>query len=346
MKTAGYLIPFLLTALFLYIAFKNINLSEAFKLILHSSLPAIILYLVVFFASHFARAVRWKYMLNPVKREISMLNSFAAVMLGYGFSCVIPRVGELYRGLFLGRWEGISRSTAVGTIVVERIIDMSMFIIAALISVWLYSGDIFDEIVWLKTSLILGFGVIAAASIILIYLIYNKERLVNNIVKTVEKINKKFADRLRSIFETLISGFATLKGTKNIIAIIIWSAVILILYALNAQVGFYILGMESTGKVTFSLAWILMTVSSFGVVIPTPGGTGPYHMISIFVLTRLYNFNYETSAAYSILTHFISYIAFIISSLVLIYAVNFRRERKGLPKETIFSVLKTKEKLI
>jgi hypothetical protein len=221
-----------------------------------------------------------------------------------------------------------------------------MFIIAALISVWLYSGDIFNEIAWLKTSLILGFGVIAAASIILIYLIYNKERLVNNIVKTVEKINKKFADRLRSIFETLISGFATLKGTKNITAIIIWSAVILILYALNAQVGFYILGMESTGKVTFSLAWILMTVSSFGVVIPTPGGTGPYHMISIFVLTRLYNFNYETSAAYSILTHFISYIAFIISSLVLIYAVNFRRERKGLPKETIFSVLKTKEKLI
>jgi len=95
--------------------------------------------------------------------------------------------------------------------------------------------------------------------------------------------------------------------------------------------------MESTGKVTFSLAWILMTVSSFGVVIPTPGGTGPYHMISIFVLTRLYNFNYETSAAYSILTHFISYIAFIISSLVLITRLTSGGKEKDCRKKLFFS---------
>jgi glycosyltransferase 2 family protein len=345
-KIAGYLSPFLLTIPFLYIAFRNINLAEAFKLIFRSSIPAIFLYLSVFFASHLARAVRWKYMLNPIKKDVSLFNAFSAVMLAYGISCIIPRLGEIYRGLFLGKWEGISRSTAVGTIVVERIIDMAMFIIAALICVGIYSGDMLNEIVWLKSSLMIGFGVIAAASLLLILFVYKKEKLVDGLVKITARINWKLSERLRKIFDTLISGFATLKGTKNISAIIIWSGIILVLYALNAQVGFYILGMEETGKINFSLAWILMTISSFGIVIPTPGGTGPYHMISIFVLTQMYHFNYESSAAYSIVTHFISYIAFIISSIILVYIVNLRRLRKGLPKETVFSVFKTKETII
>jgi hypothetical protein len=81
-----------------------------------------------------------------------------------------------------------------------------------------------------------------------------------------------------------------------------------------------------------------MTISAYGVIIPTPGGTGSYHIISIFVLTQLYNFEYELSAAYALLTHFLSYVIFIGSTVVIIYFINKINEKKGMKKENFLSV--------
>ncbi len=339
-KVVGYSFPFFLTILFLYLAFKNIDLKQTFEIILNSSIPAILFYVFIFFLSHMARAIRWKYMLKPVKENCSTSHLFGAIMVGYGVSCLIPRLGELYRGLFLGRWEGISRSTVIGTIVIERIIDIALFGIAALISVSLYSGNMYNEIVWLKASLLIGLIFILAATIFLVLLVRFQKKFSSALVRLAEKINKKYADKLKEIFETLVEGLSSIRKTGNVLAILLWSVVILLLYAFHAQVGFYIVGMQSTGKINFELAWIVMTISSFGSIIPTPGALGSYHIISIFVLTKLFGFDYESSAAYAIITHFISYVTFILSTVVIVYFVNRSRQRKGLTKETFLSVFK------
>ena len=339
-KIVGYSFPFFLTILFLYFAFKNIDLKQTFELIFNSSIPAILFYIVIFFLSHLARAARWKYMLTPVKKNCSITHLFGAVMVGYGVSCLIPRLGELYRGLFLGKWENISRSTVIGTIVVERIIDIALFGIAALISVSLYSGNMYKEIVWLKVSLLIGLIFIISVAIFVVILIKFQSKFSSALVRFVGKLNQSYADKLKKMFDTLIDGLTSIKGTRNILAILFWSVVILLLYAFHAQVGFYILGMQSSGKVNFEMAWIVMTISSFGSIIPTPGGLGSYHIISIFVLTKLFYFDYESSAAYSIITHFISYATFVLSTILIVYFVNRNRKKKGLTKETFFSVFK------
>lgn len=339
-KAAGYFFPIVLTILFLYIAFKGIDLKESFSLIARSSPFAIVIYIIIFFLSHFARAVRWKFMIGSMKKDVSIFHLFGSVMVGYGVNCIIPRLGELYRGLFLGKWENISRTTVIGTIVVERIIDIASFAFAALISASIYSGNLYNEIAWLKTSLVIGFTLIFAATVFLIFLVRYQEKFRNGFVKLAGKISPKYALRLKEIFDTLISGLLSIRGTKNIFTIAVWTVVVLLLYALNSYAGFYMLGMESTGKITFAMAWIVMTISSFGVMIPTPGGTGSYHIISIFVLTQLFKFGYEISAAYAILTHFISYIFFILTTLILIYIVNRQRVKKGLQKESFLSVFK------
>lgn len=339
-KIAGYLTPVILTVLFLYLAFKGIDLAKSFRLIAQSSLVAVSLYLLVFFASHFSRAIRWRYMVNSVKKDVSTFHLFGSVMVGYGVSCVIPRLGELYRGLFFGKWEGISRTTVIGTIVVERIIDITVFILAALLSVGIYSGNLFEEVIWLKLSLMVGYALIFSSTLFLVLLVRFQEKFRKIFLRIAGKINKKFESKLEILFDTLISGLSSIKGVKNISMIVLWSAIIILLYALNSYVGFYIFGMEETGRVTFMMAWIVMTVSSFSAMIPTPGGTGPYHLISIFVLTQVFKFGYEVSAAYALLTHFISYSLFVISSLVIIYLVNKNRVKKGLQKESFLSVFK------
>jgi uncharacterized protein (TIRG00374 family) len=288
--------------------------------------------------SHFIRALRWKLMISQVKNDASLINLFGAVMIGYGVNCVIPRLGEVYRGFFLGKWEGVSRTAMLGTVIVERIIDISAFAFASLLSVYLFPGNLFVEIVWLKTSLIIGFSLIFILAVVVIFLVRFEAKFDSAIVKIVGKFSKRASETLSEIFSTLVSGFSIIDGTKSIIYIVTLTLIVIILYALNAYVGFYMLDMQLSGNVSFVMAWIFMTISAYGMIIPTPGGTGSYHIISIIVLTQVYNFDYEISAAYALLTHFISYVIFISSTIGFVYLINRIRSKKGYRSENFYSV--------
>ena len=277
-------------------------------------------------------------MIQTVKPDASSLNLFGAVMIGYGVNCVVPRLGEVYRGMFIGKWEKLSRSTMVGTVVVERILDLASFAIASLLSVYLYSGDLYNEIVWLKPSLILGFSIIIFLTFFIVLLVKYEKKISGIILRFVVLINPKYSERVSEILETLIDGFSTIKGWRNIFYIIILTTSIFLLYTWNTYFGFCMLGMEKITDITFSMAWVFMTISAYGILIPTPGGTGSYHIISIFVLSQLYSFSYEVSAAYAILTHFIQYVVFILSTIGLILLINNIRIRKGEKGENFLSV--------
>jgi uncharacterized protein (TIRG00374 family) len=277
-------------------------------------------------------------MIKSVKHDVSVFNLFSAVMIGYGVNCVIPRLGEVYRGLFIGRWEGLSRTTMLGTVVVERIIDIAAFALASLLSVYIFPGNLFNQVIWLKTSLLIGFTSIFIVSLLIVFMVKYEQKFGSVIVKVISRFNKKLSEKFSELFSTLISGLSSIQGFKTIFTIIIYTVFILFLYALNSYVGFYMLEMQNYGAISFALAWVFMTISAYGVIIPTPGGTGSYHIISIFVLSQLYNFDYELSAAYALLTHFISYAIFIGSTIAVIYLVNKFRVKKGIKKENFYTV--------
>lgn len=340
-KIFSYLFPLVLMVLFLYLAFSNIDFNEVFVILKKISIGWLFVYLLVWFLSHVTRAVRWRVIIHSVKKETSLINLFGATMVGYGVNCVVPRLGELYRGLFLGKWENISRSSMVGTIVLERIIDIIFLGLSVLISVAIYSGDLFKDVIWLKSTLYLGFLIIFLLVVFLYLLVKFKEKFYNIILRFAGKISAKLADGLGRIFHLLTDGFASLKGRRNFLSVIILSATIMVLYGLTAYIGFYILHMDVVQPVNFSMAWIVMTISAFGVIIPTPGATGSYHLIVISVLVGIFNFSSEISGAYAILTHATTYILFILSTIFSTYFINKKQASKGLPVANFITVFKT-----
>jgi uncharacterized protein (TIRG00374 family) len=325
---------------FLYLAFINVDFNEVLNAIVHASFLWTLIFIALFLFSHLVRAYRWKVMISSVKPDASMLNLFGSLMIGYGVNNVVPRLGEVYRGLFLGKWENISRSSMLGTVILERIIDIFVLAVSAYISVFIYTGDLYKDITWLKSTLILGFAAIFLAFILLILLIKLKEKFYNVIVKLVGKVSHKLADKLGYIFEMLIEGLRSIKGTKNLLLTIVLSVLIMLVYGAASFSGFYMLKMEDIKIVSYGMAWVLMTIGAFGIVIPTPGGTGSYHIITIFVLTSLFGFSKEISAAYALLTHFISYVIFIFATVLFIYIINKKQAGKGAAKENFFSVFK------
>ncbi len=70
------------------------------------------------------RAQRWR-ILFPEQRLPGFSGAFAALMAGYLFNNVLPaRAGELVRVHLIGRREQLPRSTALGTVVLERTLDL------------------------------------------------------------------------------------------------------------------------------------------------------------------------------------------------------------------------------
>jgi glycosyltransferase 2 family protein len=325
-------LSFLLSAVFLYIAFYNVDFGEVFSYVAKASIFWIFIFIVLWMVSHYLRAVRWKIILHSVKKDASLKNLLGALMIGYGVNCVIPRLGEISRAVFVGKWEGLSKSSLFGTVIIERIIDILFLGLAVILSVYLWSESLYISFPWLESTLYITSFVMGLIILFLVLTIRFKEHFYSFIISFLSKFSEKLAHRVGYIFGMLIEGFASLRGVKNYIYTILLSAAILIIYAGSSYVGFYIIGMQ---PVTFAMAWVLMSVSSIGVIIPTPGGTGSYHTLAKSTLVLLFGFGEEISLAYAFTTHIVSYILFILSAIAAYFIIDKQHDN-------LFSVVETK----
>ncbi len=321
-KTLGLIFTFLLTGLFLVIAFYGVDFNKMFFFISNASVFWMIVLILSLLASHFIRAVRWKIILSSVKPDASTLNLFGALMVGYGVNCAVPRLGEVSRAVMLGKWEKISTTSTIGTVILERVIDMLSFAFAVVISVFIWSGDLYQHFPWLRNSLYIVIVFMLLLILFLVLLVRFKKKFYDTIIKLVGKISEKLAHKLASTFEMFILGFASLKGVRNYFITLLLTLLMFIFYWLNSYIGFFIVGMDQITNVNLGMAWIIMSISSIGVMIPTPGGTGSYHTLVKSVLVLLFGFDEAISLAYAVLTHIISYVLFVITALFFFFYLN------------------------
>jgi uncharacterized protein (TIRG00374 family) len=98
-----------------------------------------------------ARGARWRALLAPIKR-VPYRRMLGYTYLGYLANNVLPaRLGELLRSHAAGEGEDLSRTTVLGTVVVERIVDTVIVVaLAGLAVVVLGVGGV------LATGVLLG----------------------------------------------------------------------------------------------------------------------------------------------------------------------------------------------
>ena len=81
------------------------------------------------------RALRWQRLVEPI-HHVRFLPMLGYLLIGYLANNVLPaRLGELVRAHYLGDREGISRTTTLGTIVVERVVDTVVVVSLASIAI-------------------------------------------------------------------------------------------------------------------------------------------------------------------------------------------------------------------
>ncbi|MCE1189078.1 MAG: flippase-like domain-containing protein [Ignavibacteria bacterium] len=332
----GTLISVALAIVFCFIAFRGIDVSVFWSTLKSISLFYLLLFCISTIFSHYLRAVRWKVLLQKVKPGLSSHHAFGALMVGYGVNNVIPRFGEVTRALLLGRYEGVSRMSILGSIMVERIIDMLCFGFAILIAGIIFSGNIYQQFPWLKTAFIIGLAICVAFIAVFVFLFRHRQTGGQTLRKMFFFLPAKLSQFLDQVLQKLFNGFSGLSDIRVLSKTAMLSIAIMCNYALTSYIGFYVVNMQSLYPVDYNMAWVVMSISAIGVMIPTPGGIGSYHTISRTTLTALYGISDNLSIVYAVLNHGIAYVLFIVFALA--YFFLFRKRFGHLePASDLFS---------
>ena len=114
---------FAVTGAFLAVLFLKIDLDGMRSALAEANYVYLLPAVLVYFASFYARAVRWRYVLGPFAR-VRANRLYPVIMVGYMANNVLPmRLGEVARSYYLSTREPVRASTALATVVIERVFD-------------------------------------------------------------------------------------------------------------------------------------------------------------------------------------------------------------------------------
>ena len=215
--------------------------------------------------SHFLRAFRWKYTLGPLGYYPKTYNLFFSVMLSYFANLAFPRLGDVLRCSYLGKYENLSFDKLLGTVIAERAVDLLFLFIAFLLVVILQiqESSLFINIFDSKSQAILTTSLVFFLIGLSIFLIIKMSQKSNNVVLL----------GLSNFFKNLGKGFKSILIMKEKFTFIFLTIVIWILYFLIFYVCIFALTETSFLNLSGTLTCFLFGAIAITI---TPGGLGAY----------------------------------------------------------------------
>lgn len=265
-------------------------------------------------------------MIKPIGHKPQFINTFLAVMLGYLMNLVLPRMGELSRCGVLSRYEKISFTKLLGTVVAERAVDMvSLLLLLAIVIVaqfghmlhFLHSNpEIESNVQSILSSPFLIGGVIVFTVLIFIF-----RRTLKNTL---------FYRKVTEVFNSLKEGFISIRSVEKkgwffFHSILIWGLYYLMLYVVFFAFNFTRNLNPLAGLTTFVLA-------SFGMVAPVQGGIGAWHFMATEALA-LYGIANKNGVIFAFVAHTSMNGMIIIIGILSMLALPFLNRRKILKTE-------------
>jgi uncharacterized protein (TIRG00374 family) len=299
----------LLALLFLYLAFRGSDF-EKLKLSLQGANYFWALLLIpCLFISNIFRALRWRYLVNPIKKNISFRNLFSSLMIGYMVNNALPRVGEIVRPYNLGRLEHISKSAVFGTVLVERILDLLSFLLCLAVIFYFYQDALVQAFPWLTGASIILSIVTVGVFGLFAFLLGRRDLAFGWVRKFTKPFSPAIGRKVENLLHSFLDGFLIIKEPGQYLMIGIQTVVIWLWYALMMYIPFFAFRMAEDYSLNFGTAIVIMVISAIGFIIPVPGATGTYHWVTRECLVRLFGVNVEVALSYATVTHLLGFVS-------------------------------------
>lgn len=266
----------------MWLTFRKENLSEIFHKISLADPYWLGLSVLLALGAFYSRAVRWIMLIEPLGYKPKLSSTLNALFLGYFANLAIPRIGEITRCGALATSEKVPFNGLIGTVIVERVIDLVMLffsmLLVAILEYDMLSRFLSEKIVdplkmkfdFLDNPIVLA-GIFLAF-VAIIWLLWKFTRR-----KSEGKKESGFVIKIRGILHEVAQGFKAILRMKNTGWFIFHTLLIWIFYFLMTWVCFFCL--ESTSHLDMKAGMFVLVVGGLGMSAPVQGGIGAYHYI-------------------------------------------------------------------
>ncbi len=265
------------STLLVYLSIRGIDfrgVAEGFRTIHYGYVPPT---LALLFLMQFLRSYRWGLILSPLAK-IDQLSLFSVTSVGFLAIVAIPaRLGELARPYLIAKRSNLKMSSALGTIIVERVLDsLTVLVIAVFVLFFIPLPP------WLVRASVLFLLATLALLAVMILMILKQEASLRILATLCRKLPARYAEGLNRLVRHFLQGFRimvnpALLATVTGLSILIWLIDVLAIYLLFLAFGF---------QLPAAAAFVLMIILIIGIAIPTaPGFIGNWHYFCILGLS-------------------------------------------------------------
>jgi uncharacterized protein (TIRG00374 family) len=311
-KTWRIWVGLLISAGFLYFAFRGQDFGQIRDSLKHVNYWYLIPAIGLYFLGVFVRAFRWSVLLRPV-RKLKAREVFPVTVVGFMANNVLPlRTGEIVRAYDINRRYGIKKTAALATIAVERLFDgltMLGFMLTAAVFVSFTSE--------LRHLAIVAFVVFACILIGLAVLTFGGSFRDRMMQLALGPMPTPVADKVERMAESFLAGLGVLtrKGDLSLVA-----GASALAWLLEASMYWTIAkGFGSPLADEMGIAASLLTtgVANLATLIPSsPGYVGPFEAGVVLVVNGALGLPKSLALSYAVVVHFALYFPITIWGLI------------------------------
>lgn len=288
-----------ITAFFLYLSFRNVEVSQLLTGMARFRLRYLLPVLLLFFLSFWLRAIRWRYIVKHAT-DIRTYDSFEIIIIGFMVNNVLPvRIGEFARAYLLGKRQNISKSLSLATVALERLWDGYTLVL------FLALGLLFVDNVqnWLIR---LAFAAAALYTVVLVLmLLLNRftERFTHFVGRGTLIFGERISNKIKELLFSFSQGLDLLRSKQDLAIVGLLSILVWLVFAVS------IFGMIKGANLPlpFIATFSFLGILALGITIPSsPGYVGTIQYFSIIAL-GLWGIEKTTALGFSIIYHAITY---------------------------------------
>ena len=245
--------------------------------------------------SHLIKALRWRQLIVPLGHHPGLMLLYLSNLVLAFTNLIIPRGGEIARLGVVNRFEQIPFSKLLGTALTERLTDVVvLFLLAVILVVWQYdnflqimgggamNGGVFP---W-KVLLIAGIVLIAIAGLYL--------------VVRYATIFRKLRARLLVFWREMTEGFSTLARVNRKGLYLFYSLFQFALWLMMLYVIFF--AFPPTAQLSMEAAAFTFGLSTLAFLLPVQAGIGAWHFVVIQSLV-LFGIDEDPARVFALIAH-------------------------------------------
>jgi uncharacterized membrane protein YbhN (UPF0104 family) len=333
--TVSLLLSIVVSALALYLAFRNVPLGELVSYLSSINTFWILPAVAVVLLSFALRALRWQIILAATKK-LDFWPAYHPMMIGFMINCILPgRIGEVARPAILKKKEGVPFTAGLATVATERVFDAGLLI--AFFAFVLAYVDIDPQVsirfgdytLNRETLMSIGSGMFRLCLVgiagILVISIDTTRNLLIALIERLPGVLFFLSDRRRAfvketicnffinIINNFADGFAMVKSPARLAACTGLSVIIWILSA----VGYYVMALGCPGlNLSFIELSAVMIIICFFIALPSvPGFWGIWEAGGVFAMT-LFGVPAREAAGFTLANHAVQMFPIIIAGLL------------------------------